>query len=121
MANPSRTGTSRSGSSGTAGRRTAGTRPFLIAGLLVAIALALFVSPFASSSPDGLEKVSIDQGFDDTAEDHALSDSPVADYGVQGVGDERVSTGLAGLIGVLLTFGIGAGLFGLLRRRRPST
>ena len=32
-------------------------RLFVVAGLLVGLGLALFVSPFASSSPDGLEKV----------------------------------------------------------------
>jgi cobalt/nickel transport protein len=43
----------------------------------------------------------------------------VADYGVDGVDNERVSTGLAGLIGVVVTFGLGCALF-LLVRKRPK-
>ena len=67
----------------------------------VALLLAFFVSPEASSSPDGLEKVATDKGFIDTGTDHALADLPTADYGVEGVDNERLSTGLAGIIGVL--------------------
>ena len=58
--------------------RMSNTRVFLLAGLMVAVGLALFASPFASGSPDGLEKVAQDKGFSETAADHGLSDSPVA-------------------------------------------
>ena len=93
---------------------------FVVAGLLLAAALAVFVSPFASSSPDGLERVAEDEGFADTATEHRLGDSPVADYAVDGVDDERVSGGLAGLVGVLVTFGLGVGVFAVLRTLRPA-
>jgi cobalt/nickel transport protein len=101
--------------------RSSNMRLFLIAGLLLAIGLALVVSPFASSSPDGLEKVATDKGFLETAKDHLFADSPLADYAVKGVGNERLSTGLSGLIGVLLTFGVGWGLFALVRGRRSGS
>ena len=91
---------------------------FIVGGLIVALGLAFFVSPLASSSPDGLEKVSIDEGFSDTAEDHALADSPLADYAVEGVDDESLSTGLAGIIGVAITFGLGMIVFGAIRAMR---
>jgi len=91
---------------------------FVVGGLIVTLGLAFFVSPLASSSPDGLEKVSIDKGFDDTAQEHALGDGPLADYGVKGVEDEKLATGLAGIIGVTVTFGIAMVLFGLLRTVR---
>jgi cobalt/nickel transport system permease protein len=91
---------------------------FVIGGLIVTLGLAFFVSPLASSSPDGLEKVAIDQGFDDTAEDHALAEGPLADYGVEGVEDEGLSTGLAGIVGVAITFGLGMIVFGALRAMR---
>lgn len=94
---------------------------FILGGLLVAIALALFVSPFASGNPDGLNKVAVDQGFDDTATEHALEDGPLAGYGIRGIDNESVSKGLSGLIGVLATFGVGMLLFGALRARRPTT
>ena len=38
-------------------------RIVVIAGLLIAFVLAIVLSPFASSSPDGLEKVGEDKGF----------------------------------------------------------
>lgn len=98
-------------------RATAGI--FVVAGLLLALAVALVVSPFASSSPDGLERVAEDEGFADAAEDHDVSGSPFGDYETEGVEDERLSTGVAGVVGVLLTFGIGLTVFGALRVLRP--
>ena len=93
---------------------------FVVGGLLVAAALAFFVSPYASSSPDGLNKVAEDKGFDSTAEEHALDDSPLSGYAVEGVDDETLSKGLAGIIGVALTFGIGMIVFGLILRRKDG-
>jgi hypothetical protein len=93
-------------------------------GLIVALGLAFFVSPFASSSPDGLNKVAIDQGFDGQEQESATADSPLAGYAVEGVDDESLSTGLSGIIGVAITFGIGMIIFGLLvrfRSKEPSS
>lgn len=101
--------------------RSSNTRLFVIAGLLVTVGLALVVSGFASSSPDGLEKVAEDKGFLETAQDHLFADGPLADYAVSGVDNERLSTGLSGLIGVLITFGVGLGLFALLRTMRSGS
>lgn len=84
---------------------------FLGSGLLVALLVAGVLSGFASGSPDGLERVSIDEGFDEAAQDHALADSPLADYAVEGVENGRLSTGLAGVIGVAITLAVSAGLF----------
>ena len=96
------------------------TKIFILSGLLVAIGLALLVSPFASSSPDGLNKVAIDKGFDEQQEAHALEESPLAGYVVKGVDGEKMSKGLSGLIGVLITFGVGLALFGALRSFRDG-
>ena len=96
-------------------RRTA---PFVVVGLVVTAALAFFVSPHASSSPDGLNKVAIDEGFDRTEQPHALADAPTAGYAVRGVDDDGLSTGLAGLIGVAATFAVAAGLLLVVRRAR---
>jgi len=87
------------------------TKLFIAAGLLVGLVLALLLSPLASSAPDGLEKVAAEERFDGTVRDHDLAGSPLADYGVSGVDNGRLSTGLAGVIGVLLTFGAGIALF----------
>jgi hypothetical protein len=100
--------------------RSPNLRMFLLGGLLVTIGLALVVSGFASSAPDGMEKVAEDKGFLETARDHLFADGPLADYTVRGVENERLSTGLSGLIGVLITFGLGLALFALVRARRSG-
>lgn len=89
---------------------------FLATGLLVAAALAFFVSPHASSEPDGLNRVAIDQGFGQTEGPHASADLPTAGYEVSGVEDAGLSRGLAGLIGVAVTFATCAGLLVVVRR-----
>ncbi|WP_433285766.1 PDGLE domain-containing protein [Micromonospora sp. CA-244673] len=108
--------------------------PFLLGGLLVALLLAGVVSNYASSHPDGLDSsllkgctVNADDEITggscpaQQAKDHELADSPLADYGVRGVSNDFLSTGLSGVLGVLLTFAIGGGLFWLARRRGPAT
>ena len=89
-------------------------------GLTVALGLAFFVSPQASSQPDGLDKVAIDKGFADREKPNALDGAPTAGYAVKGVDDDRLATGLAGLIGVTVTFAFGAGFFYLVRQTRRS-
>jgi len=84
---------------------------FLGAGLLVALVVAGVLAGFASGDPDGLERVARDQGFDDAAQDHNLGGSPLADYTVEGVEEGRLSTGLAGIIGVVLTLAVSGALF----------
>ncbi|MEM8778829.1 MAG: PDGLE domain-containing protein [Cyanobacteria bacterium P01_G01_bin.49] len=90
-------------------------RLLILTGLGVALIIAVFVSPFASSDPDGLDRVSQDLEF----EDKAVEDAPAQklpfysifeEYALRGV-PETVATPLAGLVGTLVTFGIvwGAG------------
>lgn len=95
-------------------------RKFLAVGFGVCLVLAGLVSFYASSQPDGLEKVAEDVGFLETAEDHSLADSPLADYGVSGVDNARFSVGLAGIIGVLLTAAVAGGGFVLLARKKED-
>jgi cobalt/nickel transport system permease protein len=95
-------------------------RKLLLAGLVTSLLLAGFVSFYASASPDGLEKVAADKGIDAKVEDHAAADSPLADYGVRGITDSRLSGGLAGVIGVGVTVAAGMGVFWAVRRRRGS-
>ncbi len=92
---------------------------FVLGGLAVALALVLFVAPLASSDPDGLERVAIDTGFADSAQDHPVG-GPLADYGVSGVEDPRLGTIAAGAMGVAATFLVGLVIAGLLRRRRTT-
>ena len=94
---------------------------FLIAGFVLSLVLAGVVSNFASSSPDGLEKVAEDIGFLDSAKDHTYADGPLADYGVKGIENERLSTGTAGVIGVIATAGVSTGLFFVLLRKSGAS
>jgi cobalt/nickel transport protein len=69
--------------------------------------VALF-SPFASSHPDGLEKVAADKGF--LEEGKGPSYEIIPDYKLPGVENERVATILSGVIGVALVAGLGFGI-----------
>ena len=95
-------------------------RTFLGLGLLICLLLAGVGSYYASAHPDGLEHVAASTGFIDSAEDSAVADSPLADYQVTGVDDERLSGGLAGVIGVAIMAVLSTGLFWGLRRRRDD-
>ncbi len=91
-------------------------RRFFLAFGVVALLLAGVVSTFASGSPDGLERVAEDQGMAHTAQDHPLGDGPMADYGVEAVADPVLSTGLAGVAGVVVVLVLTMGLAHAVRR-----
>jgi cobalt/nickel transport protein len=95
-------------------------KKFFASAIIVSTLLAGGASFYASSSPDGLEKVAEDIGFIETAKDHSLADSALADYGLAGVDNERLSVGASGVIGVLVTSVAGFGLF-MLIRKKPKT
>ena len=84
---------------------------FLWIGLGVSLLLALFLSPFASSSPDGLEKVAEHHGFAEKGERWTLWQyAPFRDYAIPGIKNEKLATALAGLIGTAGIFMIAIGL-----------
>jgi cobalt/nickel transport protein len=95
-------------------------KKFYIGGLLVSLVLAGFVSFYASSHPDGLEKVADEVGFLENAKDPATAGSALADYGVAGIENERASVGVAGVIGVAATGVVATGLFIYLGKRKKS-
>ncbi|MFF8973183.1 energy-coupling factor ABC transporter permease [Streptomyces sp. NPDC014995] len=95
-------------------------RTLWVTGLVTSLVLAGFVSFYASADPDGLEKVAADKGIDRKTEEHAVADSPLADYGVKDVEDARLSGGLAGVIGVGVTVVAGSTVFWAVRRRRTA-
>ncbi|HTE66637.1 MAG TPA: energy-coupling factor ABC transporter permease [Candidatus Binatia bacterium] len=76
-------------------------------GIAVTLLVAGVVGLFASAHPDGLEFVGESLGFGDAAKDSAAAGSPLADYGVNGVGNEKISGALAGIVGVLVTIAVG--------------
>lgn len=97
------------------------TKTFLILGLVVALLLAGGASYYASSNPDGLEYVAEKTGFLDTAEDPKTANSPFADYATTGVESDRLSGGVAGVVGSLVVLLLAGGLaFAVRRRGRDS-
>ena len=90
-------------------------------GIGFALLITLF-SPFASSDPDGLERVAEDKEFLDTAKDPGYEIIP--DYTFPGVENERLATILSGIVGVLIVAAIGLGIgYGMkmLARSRAKT
>ena len=95
-------------------------RLFTVLALAVAVGLATAVSPYASPSPDGLERVAAEEAFLGDGRLHAVQDdAPLRDYAFPGVENERLATGLAGFAGSLGVFALGSGL-ALAIRRRPG-
>lgn len=91
----------------------------LIVGGLVAVVLAAVLSFYASSQPDGLNKVAADEGIASQEQESATSSSPLAGYSLTGVEDERTAGAVAGIVGLGVTAAAGFGLFYLIRARRP--
>ncbi|MEX2251542.1 MAG: PDGLE domain-containing protein [Acidimicrobiia bacterium] len=85
-------------------------------GLLLTMVIAVVVSQFASSQPDGLMYVAEQEDFVNTAEDHALDESPLAGYG----GDSKSRQIVAGVVGVLATLGLGYLVFSLTKVGKTS-
>ena len=77
-------------------------------GVLIALILSLtLVTPYASSSPDGLESVASDFGFEETDGVVLL----LEDYGISSINNNFVSTTLSALLGVLAIVGLGTLFF----------
>jgi cobalt/nickel transport protein len=107
-------------------------RWFLLVGLVLTLLLAGLVSNFASGSPDGLDAVSR-EGCEYSGERITGGDciarsgrkhevgGPLADYRIAGIDNPYLSTGLSGVVGVLLVFGVGTVLFRAVRRRGASS
>lgn len=102
------------------------TRAFVFTGLGIALLIAVFLSPFASSNPDGLDRAAQDHGFDQNAAESPVSHnlpfySVFDEYAVRGV-PEAIATPLAGLAGTLAAFGLawGAGKL-LVKGSKDST
>lgn len=98
---------------------------FIIIGLGVALLIAIFVSPFASPDPDGLDRVSQDLKFGHRATEdapaHKLPFAQVFDeYSLKGV-PEGIATPMAGLVGTLVTFGLAWGIGKLVVKKSHSS
>lgn len=100
-------------------------RLFMITGLSIALIIAVFISPFASKDPDGLDRVAQDLAFESKAHSDPLAHklpffAVFEEYAVRGV-PEAIATPLAGLAGTIVTFGLAMGLGKLATRRLSMT
>jgi hypothetical protein len=90
-------------------------RYWWVAGLAIAGIVAVLASAFASDDPDGLDSVAIEQGFEDAGQEPGFEILP--DYTIPGL-DGTQSTILAGIVGIVVVFGLMLLLGRLLARRR---
>jgi cobalt/nickel transport protein len=84
----------------------------------ICLLLALFLSPFASTSPGGLEKVAEIKGFAEKARTLKFwSHAPLSHYTLPWIKDEKISTAVSGLIGTFAIFFIAMGIGKLIKKR----
>ncbi len=86
-------------------------------GLMIAVFLALVISPFASSWPDGLEKVAAQKGFLEKAKEMPISSAIAPDYAWPGIKNERLATSVAGVAGTIVVFLFAYGIAVVLKRK----
>jgi cobalt/nickel transport system permease protein len=91
-----------------------GSKAIWIGGLAIATLLAI-LSPLASAHPDGLEWVAEQKGFLEVARSPLLNIIP--DYVFPGISNEALATILAGIIGLLLVFGVTLGVAYMRRKK----
>ena len=84
---------------------------------LIAVGILLFITPFASKWPDGLEFVAAKLGFRTSALAGPALSSPLEGYTIPGVGSAAAATVLAGLAGTCIVFAGGFVLARVLARR----
>lgn len=82
---------------------------FVLAALIVTFLVAGVLSGFASSSPDGFEKVTSQYQIEES-ETKAWNHAPMVDYAIPGVESEALSTGLSGIAGTLIMLALGFAL-----------
>ena len=88
----------------------------MVAGLGIALGVAVFLAPFACESPDGLEYVGQNLHFLPLPDEEGTAPpafrSPMADYElkVPGLNHAKAATALAGAVGTLVVFGLSWGM-----------
>lgn len=102
---------------------------FIFTGLVLALSLAAFLSPFASKAPDGLDRVAKDLKFEakaisEPSAKKLLFSQIFDEYSVKAIPkeNEKISTALAGVTGTLVVFGLAWGIGKLaVRNTEPNS
>jgi len=81
---------------------------FLVFGLVIVLGLAIFVSPYACTWPDGLDHVAEKFGF--AARATTVIKTWIPDYKMPGISSAGIATALAGGLGALIMFGLACGV-----------
>lgn len=76
----------------------------LVFGLLISLGLVLFVAPFASTAPDGLDWVANQLSFAERAATARALPTPLPDYQLPGIRSAALATALAGAVGTIVVF-----------------
>ena len=84
-------------------RPAKGGRGWIYAGVVISL-LAVLLSPLASASPDGLERVAEDMGFLQLGQSAPYEILP--DYTIPFLGETALSTIVAGVVGALVVLGL---------------
>ena len=92
----------------------------LVFGGIIALGLALFVSPFACPLPDGLDHFLENVGFNVAEVGKPRIPAPLADYKVGGIANAGVATALAGGIGTVVAFSLAFILSRVLIPNKPQ-
>lgn len=96
--------------------------PFVLVGLVIALLIGMGVSNFAASTPDPLVRSIIDSACRDAETEAAVEECVAEQEGEPVLGIQPAAlagyevTWLSGLVGVIVTFALGAGIVFLLRR-----
>jgi len=94
-----------------------GGRGWVYAGIAISL-FAVLLSPLASASPDGLERVAEDIGFLAQGQDAPFEILP--DYTVPFLGETALSTVVAGIVGALVLLGLMIVIGGMLGRKKAQ-
>lgn len=95
--------------------REEGAKSFALPALVLSLAVAAFVAPFASPWPDGLERAAELLGFDARAR---VAHAPITDYRWPGFDSPLLATAIAGVVGTAAMFALGLALARWLVPRR---
>jgi cobalt/nickel transport protein len=93
-------------------------RKDIVIGLIIAGLVAFFLSPLASTLPDGLEKVAHDCGFIAKGELSSILKSPIPDYAFPGLKNEKLAVSVSGFLGTVIIFVAGFSLAFFLKKRK---